>query len=414
MRFQWVLFAAVVGCSGDAALPAPPSSQSAPCDTGNGDITLPAGFCATVFADQVGAARHIVAAPGGDVYVALSGGGVLALRDTNADGRADLRSTFGRANSGLFLRGTDLFVDGGSVIVRYRLAAGTLAPVAGPDTVVRAIPTGGHGSRSIAVDANGNLFVNVGSATNICESSTRDPCGELSTRAGIWRFNAGGSGQVFSPAARFATGIRNAVGMAIHPTTGRLFVTQHGRDGLYQGYPSLFSSQDGAENPAEELFQVDQGDDFGWPYCYYDFRAGRRVLGPEYGGNRATIGRCSTTRASLVAFPGHWAPNGLVFYDGQSYPPRYRNGAFVAFHGSWNRAPQPQAGYLVAFVPANGASLGAAYEVFADGFTGRSTPLTSESQAAHRPTGLAVDPAGALLITDDARGRIWRVVYRGY
>jgi glucose/arabinose dehydrogenase len=103
-----------------------------------------------------------------------------------------------------------------------------------------------------------------------------------------------------------------------------------------------------------------------------------------------------------------------VFYNGQSYPQRYRNGAFVAFHGSWNRAPQPQAGYLVAFVPAGGASLGTTYEIFADGFTGRSTSITSESQAAHRPTGLAVDATGALLITDDARGRIWRVVYRGY
>ena len=200
--------------------------------------------------------------------------------------------------------------------------------------------------------------------------------------------------------------------MAIHPATGQLFVTQHGRDNLYQSFPALFTSTDGAENPAEEIFQVNEGDDFGWPYCYFDLRANKRVLGPEYGGNRSTIGRCSTTKATVTTFPGHWAPNGLVFYTGTSFPEHYRNGAFVAFHGSWNRAPQPQAGYLVAFVPASGSSLAPSYELFATGLAGSAT-ITSENQAAHRPTGLAVDSAGALYITDDHRGRIWRVIYRG-
>ena len=164
--------------------------------------------------------------------------------------------------------------------------------------------------------------------------------------------------------------------------------------------------------PAEELLQVNQGDDFGWPYCYYDQRVAKLVLGPEYGGNRSTVGRCSTAKAPVTAFPGHWAPNGLVFYTGTSFPDRYRNGAFVAFHGSWNRSPQPQAGYLVAFVPADGNSLSSAYELFATGLAGSST-ISSDNQAAHRPTGLAVDAGGALYITDDAHGRIWRVVYRG-
>ena len=400
-----------------SSLPDTPSSKTpstaATCDADNGGITLPPGFCATVFADQVGSPRHIVVTPQGIVYTMLSGGAVLALRDTNGDGRADIRATFGRsANTGIFLRGNDLYADHGTVILRYHLTPGTLLPASTQDTIVRGLPTGGHNSRSIAIDPSGNLFIGVGSASNICEGSQRDPCSELPTRAGVWRFDANATSQTFSTAKRYATGIRNAVGLAIHPATGQLFVTQHGRDNLYQSFPALFTSTDGAENPAEEIFQVNEGDDFGWPYCYFDLRANKRVLGPEYGGNRSTVGRCGTTKATVTTFPGHWAPNGLVFYTGGSFPEHYRNGAFVAFHGSWNRAPQPQAGYLVAFVPASGSSLAPTYELFATGLAGTAT-ITSENQAAHRPTGLAVDAAGALFITDDHHGRIWRVIYRG-
>jgi glucose/arabinose dehydrogenase len=415
-----IAIAGVVACGGsdsrvkntDPTVPNGPSTNLA-CDADNGGITLPAGFCATIFADGVGSARHLVVTPAGIVYTMLSGGAVLALRDTNGDGRSDIRASFGRqANTGVFLRGNELYADHGSYIARYHLTPGALLPSAGIDTIVRGLPTGGHSSRSIAIDASGSLFVGVGSASNICEGSPRDPCGELPTRAGVWRFDANATGQTFAASARYATGIRNAVGLAVHPITGLLYVTQHGRDDLYQSFPSLFTASDGAENPAEELLQVNQGDDFGWPYCYYDQRVSKLVLGPEYGGNRSTVGRCSTAKAPVTAFPGHWAPNGLVFYSGTSFPEHYRNGAFVAFHGSWNRAPQPQAGYLVAFVPANGNSLGSTYELFATGLAGSST-ITNENQAAHRPTGLAVDASGALYITDDSHGRIWRVVYRG-
>ena len=398
--------------NGSPAAPTTPSTDAA-CDAGNGGMTLPAGFCATIFADGAGSARHIVVTPAGIVYAMVSGGSVLALRDTNGDGRSDERASFARqGNTGLFLRGNELYADHGSYIARYHLTPGTLLPAAQIDTIVRGLPTGGHSSRSITIDPNGNLFVGIGSSSNICEGSQRDPCGELATRAGVWRFSANTTGQTFSSSARFATGIRNAVGLAIHPITGLLYVTQHGRDNLYQSYPAQFNATDGAENPAEELLQVNQGDDFGWPYCYYDQRAGGVVLGPEYGGNRSTVGRCSIAKAPVTAFPGHWAPNGLVFYTGTSFPEHYRNGAFVAFHGSWNRAPQPQAGYLIAFVPANGGSLSSTHELFATGLAGASA-ITSDNQAAHRPTGLAVDSSGALYISDDAHGRIWRVVYRG-
>ena len=410
----WLALAAVCGGGSNDAhgvLPPDTPSDSLPpttsvaCDSDNGGLHLAPGFCATIFADRVGAPRHIAVSASGDVYTMLSGGAVLALRDTNSDGHADVHATFGHSgNSGLYLRGNNLYADNGTFIVRYTLTPGTLEPTGEPDTLVKGLPTGGHRSRSVAVDLSGNMFIGVGSASNICDGGNHDPCDELPTRAGVWKFDASAKNQAFSTSARFATGIRNAVGMAIHPTTNLLYVTQHGRDNLYQSFSSLFNSKDGAENPAEELFQVNAGDDYGWPYCYYDLKAGKRVLGPEYGGNRSTVGRCSTTKPTITTFPGHWAPNGLVFYDKTAFPAHYRNGAFVAFHGSWNRSPEPQAGYLVAFVPASGSSLASTYEVFADGLA---------AQAAHRPTGLAVDSAGALYITDDTGGRIWRVVYRG-
>jgi glucose/arabinose dehydrogenase len=208
---------------------------------------------------------------------------------------------------------------------------------------------------------------------------------------------------------RIATGIRNAVALTID-RRGQLWAVQHGRDNLYSSFPTLFSAVEGAENPAEELFLVRTGSDFGWPNCYHDFGAGRRVLAPEYGGDRTLVGRCAATTPATAVFPGHWAPNGMVFYPGTAFPPRYRHGAFIAFHGSHNRTPLPQAGFQVVFVPASGDGLATTYEVFADGFAGGTVQLPS--QARYRPTGLAVDSVGALYITDDRRGRIWRVVSR--
>ncbi len=385
---------------------------TAACDAGNGGITLPAGFCATVFADRVGTARHAAVSAAGDLYVMLAGGAVLALRDTNHDGHSDLRASIGRAGgTGIAIRGNDLYVDLQNVIARYRLTAGELQPAATSDTIVTGLPTGGHGARNVAVDGAGSLFVNVGSISNVCEQGTRDPCSELPTRAGIWRFDATATRQPFASGERFAFGIRNAIGMAVNPADGKLYATQHGRDNLYQSFARLFTADDGAENPGEELLQINRGDDMGWPYCYFDLRAGKVVLAPEYGGDRQQVGRCTVAKAPLTVFPGHWAPNGLLFYTGTMFPARYRNGAFVAFHGSWNRAPLAQAGFRVAFVPAAGGTLAPTYETFADGFAGAAS-VSDPNTAAHRPTGLAQGTDGALYVTDDKAGRIWRIVFQ--
>jgi len=392
------------------------------CDGDNGAITVPAGFCAVVFADVDGSPRHIAVAPNGDVYVALtqrqSGGtaGVLALRDTSGDGKADRQERFGPASGGTGIALVDgwLYFAEDSAVHRWRLEPGTLAPAGEPETIVRGLPTGGHTAKTIALDGRGALYVNVGSRTNACQQQDRqrgsrgvDPCMELNTRAGIWRFDANKPGQTQAQGARFATGIRNAVGITV--SDGQLFATQHGRDQLSDNWPELFNDQKNAENPAEELLMVNQGDDFGWPYCFYDIDQEHLVLAPEYGGTGTGVGRCAQKKAPVAVFPGHWAPESVVIYQGTQFPEHYRGGAFIAFHGSWNRAPLPQAGFNVSFVPLGGGRATGAGETFADGFRREG----EGESATHRPMGLAVAPDGSLYVTDDAGGRIWRIYFRG-
>ena len=280
----------------------------APCDS---TLALPEGFCATVFADQVGGARHVAVAANGDVFVQLmvgkkdaesgSGrtGGVLALRDTDRDGVADTTALFGElGGTGIGLHGGFLYADAKSRIVRWRLPEGSLVPEGAAQTIVTGMPRGGHEARNFAFDTAGSLYVNVGSLTNSCQRKDRgnrspgvDPCTELRTRAGIWKFAANRTGQTQATGQRFATGIRNATGLTVSSLDGKLYTTQHGRDQLAQNW--AFPAQASAENPAEEFMQVNAGDDFGWPYCYYHVAQARRVLAPEYGGDSTRVGRCA-------------------------------------------------------------------------------------------------------------------------
>jgi glucose/arabinose dehydrogenase len=344
----------------------------------------------------------------------------VALRDTDGDGRADSTAYFGeRGGTGVAVAPGWLYVDQGPELVRYPLPAGSLRPNGAPQTVVTGLPMGGHSAHNFVLDGRGGLFVNVGSRTNSCQQNDRgtgspgvDPCTELDTRAGVWRFAADRPGQTFAPAARYATGIRNAMGLAVEPRSGQLYTTQHGRDQLLQNWGTRFTAAQSAELPAEEFMQVNQGDDFGWPYCYYDHQpsAQRLVLAPEYGGDGRAVGRCASKKAPVAAFPGHWAPMASLFYTGSAFPARYRDGVFISFHGSWNRAPLPQAGYRVVFQPLQGGRASGRYETFADGFAGETA---TPSAARHRPAGLAQAPDGSVYVTDDARGRVWKIVYTG-
>jgi glucose/arabinose dehydrogenase len=174
----------------------------------------------------------------------------------------------------------------------------------------------------------------------------------------------------------------------------------------------MFSDSLSAELPGEEMFRIKEGGDYGWPYCYYDPIQEKKVLAPEYGGDGKTSGCCAGVEQPLMSFPGHWGPNAMLFYTGKQFPEKYRNGVFVAFHGSWNRAPFRQAGYNVAFVPMKNGKPSGPWEIFAEGFTGKEV-IMSTGEAQYRPCGLAMLPDGSLLVSDSREGRVWRIHYTG-
>jgi glucose/arabinose dehydrogenase/mono/diheme cytochrome c family protein len=411
-------------------------AQKAPCDPGNGGITLSPGFCATIFADKLGHPRHMAVAADGTVYVNSwsgryygydrppRGGFLVALRDTKGTGHADKIVRFGgtigsggAGGTGIALYNGALYAEANDRIDRYALKDAEVAPSQPPEAIVSGLPlTGDHPMHPFKIDPQGNLYVDLGSATNSCQRRNRiarspgtEPCIELETRGGTWVYDANKTGQHFSPDGRFATGIRNGEGFAFD-SAGRVFVTQHGRDELRENWPEFYSGEQGANEPAEEVVQLERGGDYGWPYCYFDYALGKLVLAPEYGGDGKKVGLCADKREPIAAFPAHWAPNDLAIYNGDRLPAPYRGGAFIAFHGSWNRSPFPQGGYNVVFQPLADGKAAGKFVVFADGFAGA---VKEPSEAAHRPTGLAFGPDGALYISDDTGGRIWRATYSG-
>ena len=273
--------------------------------------------------------------------------------------------------------------------------------------VVGELPDGGdHGEKTIAFPGGDVMLVKIGSATNSCqrsnrahESPGRDPCTELERRAGIWRFSASHANQTFADGRRWATGLRNAEALTVQPGTGTVWAAVHGRDQLGDNWG--FSADANANNPAEELVALTEGDDIGWPYCYFSNDVHKKVLAPEYGGDGHKVGRCAGAKNPAIAFPGHWAPMALAFHPGGELGAAYTGGLFVSFHGSWNRAPLPQAGYRVVFAP------------FADGKpTGKYETFASMKSGQFRAVGLAVGKDGALFVSSDDARKIWRIVKR--
>jgi glucose/arabinose dehydrogenase/mono/diheme cytochrome c family protein len=417
-------------------LASPNRAETRGCPSDDTGLKLPAGFCATVFADGIGYARHMAVAPDGVVYVNTwsgtyygnepphEGGFLVALQDTTGSGKANVIKRFGETAQmggaggvGISLYKNAIYAEINDRIAKYPLPSGSIAPSVGRGiTVVSGLPlTGDHPMHPFIIDSQGVMYIDVATPTNSCqvknrvpESPGEVPCTELKTRGGIWRYDANKTDQAFSAAGRYATGIRNAEGLAFDD--GHFFATQHGRDQLYLNWRQFYRPDQEATLPAEELLLLKQGGDYGWPECYYDSFVQSLVLAPEYGGNGKQIGVCANKIEPVAAFPAHWAPNGMAHYDKTEFPARYREGVFIAFHGSWDRAPYPQGGYNVVFQPLSGAHASGSCEVFAYGFAG---PHVSPQQAAHRPTGLAVGPDGALYVSDDVTGRIYRIAYRG-
>ena len=429
---------AAIGAAGLTLKAPPASAKGTACHGDNGGLTLSPGFCATLWADNLGHVRHLAQAPDGTIYVNTwsgvyfvgspppPGGFLVALKDSKGTGKADQITRFGdtvaqgdAGGSGIAIYKGAVYAEMNDKIVKYALGAGGSVPTGKADVVLSGMPLGGdHPMHPFIIDPKGQIFVDMGTATNACQAENRkagvpgaDPCTEKETRGGTWKYDANKLGQTFSAAERYATGLRNGEGFAFD-SAGRLFVTQHGRDQLPANWPKLYPDLAHAtELPSEELVMETKGADFGWPNCYYDGFQKKLVLAPEYGGDGGkAVGACANKQAPVAAFPAHWGPNDLAIYGAKAFPAPYQGGAFIAFHGSWNRAPEPQAGYNVVYQPLQNGKASGHYVVFADGFSGGER---DPAKAKYRPTGLLVAADGALYISDDVKGRIWKVTYHG-
>jgi len=393
-------------------------------DANNGGIKVPQGFGALQVVPKLGRARHIAIDQTGNIFVKLSvlkdGKGIYILRDTDGDGKADDIKGFGNyIGTGIAIGNGYLYSASDSSVYRYPLTK-TGVDTSKMEIIVASVPySTNHPAKSITLDNEGKLYMNIGAPSNACQEKDRvkgspgmDPCPLLENYGGIWQFDANKQGQREADGTRFATGLRNCVALEWDSYSKQLFAVQHGRDQLDMLFPNMYTHEQNAELPAEEFFMLKKGSDCGWPYCYYDQFQKKLIQSPEYGGDGKKADLCEGKELPIMAFPGHWAPNDLLFYHGNQFPEKYKNGAFICFHGSWNRAPLKQAGYFVAFIPFKDGKPSGDWEVFAEGFAG-GPEIKSPNDAKHRPMGLAEGPDGSLYITDSVDGTVWRVIYKG-
>ena len=382
------------------------------------NLKLPAGFSGTVVAQDLGAARHVAISKTGDIYVKLAklkdGKGIYRLRDTNKDGLIDEQVGFGDyPGTGLLIKNGYLYASSNNSIYRYKLNDnGEVLNPDQPEKLVSGLREKERDkSKSIAVDNQGNLYVNIASDNDACrESGTGKgmmPCPLLDSAAGIWRFKANVPDQPYASGIRYTTGLKNVVGLDWNPQTNSLFVTQHGRGKFDDFYPQYYTPQQSADLPAETMYELHQGDDAGWPYIYYDPVQKKKILAPEYGGDGKKTGGDKAINP-VAAFPAHMAPNALLFYTGTVFPERYRNGAFIAFHG---QSQAMKKGYLVGFVPFKNGKPSGTWEIFADNFSGIDLAKPT-GPVQHRPCGLAQGPDGSLYVTDDLNGTLFKISYQ--
>jgi glucose/arabinose dehydrogenase len=350
--------------------------QAAMAPTYNGRLRAPSDLQVTKFA-TVGDARGIATGPDGSVYVSRPNQNqIVRLTDANDDGVAEQQalslSGLDRPHGMTFANGS-MYVANTGAVVRYSLNAGQL-PGGSPQTIGTYSSGGGHWTRTVVIGADGGVYVSIGSSCNLCEEREDD-------RAAVVRFDAaGGAGRVF------ARGLRNAVGMAVHPATGKIWVSQNERDNIRPNHENL---------PPEEINILEDGAHYGWPYCHSD-----RVPNPEYG----DAGRCATTTPPALAMQAHSAPLGMSFLvNATKLPAMYRGDLLVAFHGSWNR-DVPTGAKVVRVRVENG--LPTAYGDFIVGWQ------RDDGARWGRPVDIAVASDGAVLITDDMGDAVWRVTVK--
>ena len=368
MRFVLVSFLAVLTACG-ISLP----------DSGGGgphldQINLPEGFRIAVFADQLSEARSMALAENGTLFVGQrDGDAVHALRDTNGDGRADTSIVVDsglNTPNGVATRNGDLYVAEISRVLRYEDAATRLDAPPEPTVVTDAFPTDEHhGWKYIGFGPSDSLYVPVGAPCNVCDPGT--------PYAAIHRLAPDGSGREL-----VARGVRNTVGFDWHPETGHLWFTDNGRDWW------------GDDRPPDELNRLTRpGQHFGYPHVH-----GEGLLDPEYGEGHDP----SAFKPPVQTLGPHVAALGMTFYTGTQFPKAYRGHVFIAEHGSWNRSDK--IGYRVTMVRLNEAGAATSYEPFATGWL-------RDGDNWGRPVDVLQTPDGALLVSDDQTGTIYRITY---
>lgn len=331
-------------------------------------LKVPPGFRVSVFAENLSGLRNLTIGPGGVVYAALTGdGAVVRLPDANNDGVADSAVPVATGLTqpfGIAFRGDTMWVAEVDEVVRFNPGSST------PIVVIPNVPTGGHSTRTIVFGTDRKLYLSVGSSCNVCNEQAAD-----SMRAAITQFNPDGSGGRI-----FARGLRNSVGLAVHPTTGALWATNNDRDNL------------GDDVPPERINIIQDGKNYGWPQCYLPGQRNPEYQSPD----------CSAVQAPAITFQAHSAPLGMTFYTGTAFPASYRGDAFVAYHGSWNRSV-PTGAKVVRVQVQNGLPVG--IDDFVSGWQ------LSDGSRWGRPVAIVMAADGALLISDDVGDKIWRVAY---
>jgi glucose/arabinose dehydrogenase len=338
-------------------------------------VNLPHGFSINTFAGGLGTPRMLRFTATGDLLVSSPGTGKVFLleRDADGDGRADgQRVVLDKltAPHGLAIQDGWLYVTEIDGVLRIGFDAAARAVSGEPQHVITGLPRGGHWTKTIGIGPDGWLYVAMGSSCNVCAETDR-------RRAAITRYHLDGTGEEI-----YATGLRNAVGFAWQPGTGALYATDNGRDWLGDDFPPC------------EVNRVVQGGFYGWP-----FANGERVPDPDYGkGHEEDIAK---SIPPAHAFGAHVAPLGITFYTGSLFPERYRGAAFVAQHGSWNRSKRSGYKVVALLFAADGSMV---EEDFATGFM-------IDEQVFARPVDVAVGPDGALYVSDDFTGSVYRITY---
>ncbi len=362
------------------------------------NLKLPPGFKANVFANLRGAAgdyfrgpRFMAFGPDGNLYLSLGQDNkVVMLPDANHDGRADDVVVIAdrlNAPQGLAFVGDKLLVANQDGVVRLDKTGGRWSPRA--TSLIPNLPSGGHTLKTLRLGPDGYLYLNVGSSCNVCVEE--DPL-----RATILRYTTEGKPAGYLPAVGlhapspvWATGLRNSEGFAWHPKTGAMYATNNGSD--------MRSDKKGAPPldmlPPEHFNRIEPGRDYGWPYCWGDRHADSNFPGPA--------GVCERMQPPAMTFPSHAAPLGMTFLDKAALPGEYRGDALVALHGSWNR--REPSGYKVVrvhFAEGKPVDVGD----FASGWL-------NAKGAWGRPVDVAVGADGAIYVSDDRAGMIYRIVY---